>query len=132
MCTVYDTATEIRNVILGGGSVIDVMSAMLKGVVVGFMCKIFLGIVLKPMMAIFGLVLIGTSGSGKSTLMHCLGGLDMPTSGEVIIDGVNLCACCPEKYRSADAVSGEVMELLHRIHHFNQFTMSLLFCVILY
>lgn len=55
MCTVYDTATEIRNVILGGGSVIDVMSAMLKGVVVGFMCKTFLGIVLKPMMEIFGL-----------------------------------------------------------------------------
>ena len=55
MCTVYDTATEIRNVILGGGSVIDVMGAMLKGVVVGFMCKTFLGIVLKPMMEIFGL-----------------------------------------------------------------------------
>lgn len=59
MCTVYDTATEIRNVILGGGSVIDVMGAMLKGVAVGFMCdgmcKTSLGIVLKPMMAIFGL-----------------------------------------------------------------------------
>ena len=34
-----------------------------------------------------------TSGSGKSTLIHCLGVLDMTTSGEVIIDGVNLCAC---------------------------------------
>ncbi len=59
MCTVYDVATEIRNVILGGGSVIDVMGAMLKGVAVGFMCdgmcKTSLGIVLKPMMAIFGL-----------------------------------------------------------------------------
>ena len=38
-------------------------------------------------------VITGGSGSGKSALMHCLGGLDMPTSGEVIIDGVNLCAC---------------------------------------
>lgn len=59
MCTVYDTATEIRDTILGGGSVVDVMGAMLKGVLVGFMCdgmcKTSLGIILKPMMAIFGL-----------------------------------------------------------------------------
>ncbi len=34
--------------------------------------------------------IMGASGSGKSTMLHLLGGLDLPTSGEVIIDGVNL------------------------------------------
>jgi putative ABC transport system ATP-binding protein len=34
--------------------------------------------------------IMGSSGSGKSTMLHVLGGLDRPTSGEVVIDGVNI------------------------------------------
>lgn len=31
--------------------------------------------------------IMGPSGSGKSTLMHCMAGLDRPTSGSAVVDG---------------------------------------------
>lgn len=34
--------------------------------------------------------LVGPSGSGKSTLLHLLAGLDVPTEGEVFLDGVRV------------------------------------------
>lgn len=39
----------------------------------------------------------GKSGSGKSTLLHMLGALDVPTSGEVYIDGKNLASMTREE-----------------------------------
>jgi putative ABC transport system ATP-binding protein len=49
----------------------------LDGVTVGFPARRFTAI-------------MGPSGSGKSTLMHILAGLDRPTTGSVILDGVEL------------------------------------------
>lgn len=33
---------------------------------------------------------VGESGSGKSTLLNCIGALDLPTSGKILIDGNDL------------------------------------------
>jgi putative ABC transport system ATP-binding protein len=51
------------------------------------------------------LVLLGASGSGKSTLLNIIGGLDVPTSGEVIYRGQDLSA----------ASEGELTQ--YRRHH---------------
>jgi putative ABC transport system ATP-binding protein len=50
-------------------------------------------------------VLIGRSGSGKSTLLNLIGGIDVPTSGEIVVDGADL------------ARSTEAARTLFRRHH---------------
>ena len=50
-------------------------------------------------------VLIGRSGSGKSTLLNLIGGIDVPTTGEIVVDGLPL------------ARATEARRTLFRRHH---------------
>jgi putative ABC transport system ATP-binding protein len=67
------SATDLRRRYGEGEAAVDA----LDGVTVGFPRGAYTAI-------------MGASGSGKSTLMHCLAGLDTPTGGTVVIDGVEL------------------------------------------
>ena len=41
--------------------------------------------------------LLGRSGSGKSTLLNLIGGIDLPTAGDVLLDGTNLTALSEQR-----------------------------------
>jgi lipoprotein-releasing system ATP-binding protein len=60
------------------------------------------------------MAIVGTSGSGKSTLLHLLGGLDSPTSGEVIFKGQSL-NCMSSSAKSE--LRNRELGFIYQFHH---------------
>jgi phosphonate transport system ATP-binding protein len=60
-------------------------------------------------------IVIGPSGAGKSTLLRCINRLISPTSGQVIVDGLDVTAATREQLRQARRSIGMIFQQFNLI-----------------
>ncbi len=66
------------------------------------------------------LSIFGASGAGKSTLLHCIGTLDLPTSGKILLDGQELTTLSAQKLaRVRNQSIGFVFQFHHLLPEFD-------------
>jgi lipoprotein-releasing system ATP-binding protein len=66
------------------------------------------------------LCIVGPSGAGKSTLLHCVGTLDLPSSGRIRLGGDELTKMSPTKLASVrNRTLGFVFQFHHLLPEFN-------------
>ena len=60
------------------------------------------------------IAIVGPSGSGKSTLLNLIGGLDRPSSGHVLLEGVDLAQLGPDRLAG---LRSEKIGFVFQTHH---------------
>jgi lipoprotein-releasing system ATP-binding protein len=61
--------------------------------------------------------IVGPSGAGKSTLLHCVGTLDMPTSGTIVLAGEDITALGAARARRLAALRNRTIGFVFQFHH---------------